>query len=258
MAGMSGHERAPDPSPALPPAASVRPEEADSGQWPASAPRTALATRVLAITFVRQVIVIAAPIITYALFLVLAIAPVAALLAALWASGSALVSLARLVMLIQAGQALSSPATPALLGALDTAARAGFLAIDYLALIFALITLMAGLFGRGWGRLFVLPGAVFSVTALALMVIGALVAAPLANELSMPAAWLVPLMLYALIDAALVSAVFVDLRQTRSPSATGRHRAARQRRAAPQAPRESGPAPAREDGSPRETAQERS
>lgn len=241
MASTSVRDPAPDPSPA--PASTSPLKEVGAEQAPASAPRTMNASRTLATIILLQARAVAAAIVTFVLSLILVIAPLAALIVAIWSSGSALVALARLIMLMRAGQALTSPAMPTLLDSLDTAARVGFLATGYLALIFALITLMAGLFGRGWGRLFVLPGATFTLTALALMVIGALFAAPLANDLPIPAAWLIPLVVYALIDAVLVSGVLIDARLTRSPSATGRHRAMRRRRAALQWPRESDSTP---------------
>ena len=175
---------------------------------------------------------------TFAISLGLAIAPLAAAIVALWATGTALITLTRLITLAREGQALTSPTTPGLLRSLDIAARAGFLAIGYLALIFALIALMAGLLGRGWGRLFILPGVVFSATALALIGVGVAFAAPLVNLLPIPAAWLIPLAMYALVDAILVSSVLVDVRPTRSPSATGHHRAA------PSPPRSAGATPA--------------
>jgi hypothetical protein len=43
----------------------------------------------------------------------------------------------------------------------------------------------------------------------------------------MPQAWLIPLALYALVDAVLVSGAMVDARLTRSPSATGKRRTVR-------------------------------
>ena len=174
----------------------------------------------------RQAAGIAAPILTFAISLGLAIAPIGAAIVALWAAGTALIALSRLVTLARSGQALTSLTTPALLHALDVATRAGFLAVGYFALIFALMTLMAGLFGRSWGRLFILPGAIFTALALALIGIGIVLAAPLTPDLPIPAAWLIPLAMYALVDAVLVSGVFVDARLTRSPSATGHHRAA--------------------------------
>ncbi len=227
--------RAPDPISTTPTQPLIRQE---SRQTPAPAPWNGAASRTRAPSIPRQAAVIAAPIMTFAISLGLAIAPLAAAIVALWAIGKALITLTQLITLARAGQALTSPTTPELLNSLDIAARAGFLAIGYLALIFALIALMAGLFGRGWGRLFILPGAAFSATALALLGIGAVFAPPLVHLLPVPAAWLIPLAMYALVDAVLVSSVLVDVRPTRSPSATGHHRAA------PRPPRSAGATPA--------------
>lgn len=155
----------------------------------------------------------------------LAIAPAIAAIAALWSVVVALITLARLVRLIFTGQALTSADSPALLHNLDTAARVGFLAIDYFALIFALIALMAGLFARRWWRLLILPGATFTGAAVALMSVGAAFAAPLVSKLPVPGALTLPLTLYALLDAVLVSSILVDVRLTRAPGATRSHRA---------------------------------
>lgn len=196
-----------------------------SGRAPTTAPLTAAAPRGRRRTAPRQGPALAAPLIAVAIFLAMVIAPMAAAIAALWAAGTALISLARIVLLARAGQTLTSADIPALLRGLETAARVGFLAIGYLALIFALMTLMGGLFGRGWGRLFILPGAIFSATALALLCLGVVLAAPLANHLPMPQAWLIPPAVYALVDAILVSGMLVDVRLTRTPTASGRRRA---------------------------------
>lgn len=228
MAGSGVRESAPYQAHGANHAPSTRPLGIpDSAPAPRTAPLAAISPGARKRSFPRLVAAFAASIVTFAFTLVLVIAPLAATIVAVWASWTAANALARLVTLTRSGQALSSPTTPTLLRTLDTAGRAGFLAIGYLALIFALITLMAGMIGRGWGRLFILPGVAFSTIALTLMGVGVMFATPLTKDLPLPASWLIPLAIYALIDAVLVSGVLVDARLTRSPSATGHHRAVR-------------------------------
>jgi hypothetical protein len=216
-------ERAPGSTSALPTGPALEPGAEPA---PTTASLPAAASRGRRRTAPRQVAA-AAPLVSIAIFLTLAAAPMVAATAALWAVGSALIALARIALAAQTGQALNNSDIPDSLRTLETAARIGFLAIGYLALIFALMTLMAGLFGRGWGRLFILPGALFSATALGLLCLGAVLVASLASHLPIPPAWLIPLALYALVDAVLVSGALVDVRLTRTPTASGRRRAIR-------------------------------
>ncbi len=253
MAGSGARESAPSHAFGVNRAPSTQPlEESDSAHAPVSAPHVTATSRARKHSVPRSGAPIMASIAAFAFTLGLAVAPLTATVVAIWAAWTATNTLARLVTLTRAGQALSNPTTPTLLRTLGTAGRAGFLAVGYLALIFALMTLMAGLIGRGWGRLFILPGVTFSVIALALMGIGVVFAAPLANDLPLPAAWLIPLGIYALIDAVLVSGVLVDARPTRSQSETDHRRAVRpssnhratNRRAALKPPQDAGSAPA--------------
>lgn len=160
----------------------------------------------------------------------IALAPGAAMLASVWALIAGVVALSRLAALLASGQALTSSTTLTLLQSLDVAARIGFLSLSYLALIFALISLMGGLFGRRWGRLFILPGAALTGSALALMAASAALAAPLLSALPFSGAWLAPIALYALLDAVLVSGFLTDTRLTRAPSPRRRRRASPRRR----------------------------
>jgi hypothetical protein len=222
MANSRAHVSAPSRPPVSP---AAPPLELDSQRTITTDSSTVVTSRSRQRTVSRQLAAASASLVMLLLSLGLAIAPATAMIMALWAAGSALITLWRIIMLARAGRALTSPDTPLLLASLDTAARAGCLAISYLALIFALMALMAGLFGRGWGRLFILPGATFTITALALICLAVIFAAPLANHLPIPTVWLIPLAIYALVDAILVSGVMIDTRLTRSPSATGKRRA---------------------------------
>ena len=155
-----------------------------------------------------------------------ALPPLAALACAGWALYLACSALWGLGPLIVSGQALTSAQTPVYLHTLDFGGRVGFVAVGYLALIFSLMTLMAGLFGRRWGRLFVAPGALFVATSLTLLGIALFNAAPLIGGLALPATWWVALGLYTALDSVLVGGALVDARLTRSPTATGQFRAA--------------------------------
>ena len=174
---------------------------------------------------------------TFLATVALALAPLAAVVGLLVALGAALLALWRLVPLVGGAQILTNPQALAYLRDLDTAGRAGFVAAGYLALIFALMTLMAGLFGRRWGRLFILPGAVFTATSLALLGLALVYAAPLLAPvlaaLGAQVWWLAVAAAYGMVDAVLVSGVMVDARLTRSPTATGQRRAIRPSEAAP-------------------------
>lgn len=175
----------------------------------------------------RAAAALTASLVTLLITLALAIPPGAALIGAGWALYLALSALWTLAPSIASGQAFTSAQTPVALHILDTGGRIGFVAIGYLALIFSLMTLMAGLFGRRWGRLFVAPGALFVVTALMLLGLAVLQATAFISAIPLPVSWLVALGVYALLDAVLVAGVLVDARLTRSPTATGRRRVAR-------------------------------
>ncbi len=155
-----------------------------------------------------------------ALFCAVLLAPLAlallAALAALLADGLAALAIARLVAqgaLIQAGDAMNL---------LSVASRVGFLAIGYLGLLCALMTLLAGLLGRGQGRLFIIPGAL--LTASALVLVGASVAlcwpllAPLLAILALlapPRAILLAVALYLILDTVTLASLLADTRETR-------------------------------------------
>jgi hypothetical protein len=166
---------------------------------------------------------------TLILVAALALAPLMALGAAIWASVIGISDLITLYTLVQKSQALIifDPHAVALLNSLETAERVGFLALAYLALLFSLMTLMGGLLGRRWGRLYILPGVVFTLTAMAAVALGLLFALPLFTSATLSASWLTGAVIYALIDAPLVSASLVDTRLTRTPTATGRHQVVR-------------------------------
>ena len=160
----------------------------------------------------RALIVLLCALISAALLAPLALALLAAL-AALLADGLAALAIARLVAqgaLIQAGDAMNL---------LSVASRVGFLAVGYLGLLCALMTLLAGLLGRGQGRLFIIPGAL--LTASALVLVGASVAlcwpllAPLLAGLALPRAVSLAVALYLILDTVSLASLLADTRETR-------------------------------------------
>lgn len=115
-----------------------------------TSPPSARAHRIAVAPIRRRALSLAAATLVSLIAIGLALAPLVAFITATWATVTALNDIWRLATLIQSGQALDGPQAPALLASLETAGRAGFLATGYLALIFGLITFMAGLFGRRW------------------------------------------------------------------------------------------------------------
>lgn len=166
---------------------------------------------------------------TVVIVVALALAPLLAVGAAIWAGVTGLTNLWNLYALAKKSQVLVvfDPHAVTLLNTLETAERVGFLALGYLALLFALMTLMGGLLGRRWGRLYILPGAIFTLTAMAIISVGLLFAQPLFTSATFSGNWFIGVVIYALIDAPLVSAALVDTRLSRVPTATGRHQVVR-------------------------------
>jgi hypothetical protein len=145
------------------------------------------------------------------LFAPVAIALLAAL-ASLVTDGVATLVIIRLVkqgIFLQTGDAMT---------ALSIASRVGFLAIGYLGLVCALMTLMSGLLGRGRGRLFIIPGALLTASALVLFASGIALCwplvAPLISLTSLRIA-VVTLAVYTALDTATLAALMADTRQTR-------------------------------------------
>lgn len=132
-------------------------------------------------------------------------------LAALLLDALALVDIGRLL----ARGALMQLDTP--LQAMSVVSRLGLVAIGYLGLVCALITLLAGLLGRGRGRLYIVPGALLTASALALLVASAALCwsllAPFARVA--PPGALLALALYLTLDTVALATLLADTRQTR-------------------------------------------
>jgi hypothetical protein len=102
------------------------------------------------------------------------------------------------------------------LRALSIASRLGLMAIGYLGLFCALMTLLAGLLGRGRGRLFIIPGALLTASALALFAASVGLAWPLLAPLDLPRAVLLAVALYLTLATVALATLLADTRQTRA------------------------------------------
>jgi hypothetical protein len=148
-----------------------------------------------------------------ALVYVVLLAPVAlavvAAVAALATDGLAALTIVRLIKdgsLLQTGAAMN---------ALSVASRIGFLAVGYLGLLFALNALLAGLLGRGQGRLFIIPGALLTASALVLLATSVALCWPLLALLNAPGAALIVAALYVALDTVALAMLFADARDVR-------------------------------------------
>jgi hypothetical protein len=101
------------------------------------------------------------------------------------------------------------------LRALGVASRLGLMAIGYLGLICALMTLLAGLLGRGRGRLFIIPGALLTASALALFATSVALAWPLLAPLDLSRVALLGVALYLTLATIALATLLADTRQTR-------------------------------------------
>ena len=164
-----------------------------------------------------------------ALTLVVALALLApiivALLAAVWSLGTDIVAALNVAQLARQGRLLESE--PAM-SALSVASRIGFVAVGYLGYFFALMSLLAGLLGRGRGRLYIIPGALLTSSALVLLFTSVALAWPLIAPLGVAHGPLLALALYALLDAVALATALADTRYTRYT----RHQWRRARRSA--------------------------
>ncbi|HEX8729367.1 MAG TPA: hypothetical protein VF739_12125 [Ktedonobacterales bacterium] len=101
------------------------------------------------------------------------------------------------------------------LRALSVASRLGLMAIGYLGLCCALMTLLGGLLGRGRGRLFIIPGALLTASALALFATSVALAWPLLAPLDLSRAALLAIALYLTLATVALATLLADTRQTR-------------------------------------------
>lgn len=146
-------------------------------------------------------------------------------LAALLLDAQALVDIGRLL----AQGALMRLDTP--LHTMGIVSRLGLVAIGYLGLVCALITLLAGLLGRGRGRLYIVPGALLTASGLALFTASVALCWPLLAPFARVAPPGAPLALalYLTLDTVALATLLADTRQTRRPWRRA-HAPARRRR----------------------------
>lgn len=110
--------------------------------------------------------------------------------------------------------------------AVDTASRFALTSVSYFALVFSFMVLFAGLLGRRWQHIFVVPGILLCApTSVIFTVAATLSFSVLAARLHLPEWLQYPLVGYVLLDALLLAALLLDLRP-----ATRRNWLARRRR----------------------------
>jgi uncharacterized membrane protein YjjB (DUF3815 family) len=102
------------------------------------------------------------------------------------------------------------------LQATDLAARVGLASGSYFALLLALIVVVAGLLGRHWTRLFLLPGLLLAIPAGLLYLVGSEAAnVALTGGRGWQSLAATLLIAYALFDALTLAALLADLRPRR-------------------------------------------
>lgn len=175
---------------------------------PAAVASSATARLTLTQRALRSLLVLAA-----ALIGIILLAPlVTAAVAAIWALVTDAFSVATIVRLIMQGNLLQ---TGAAMNALSIASRIGFVAIGYLGLFYALVALLAGLLGRGKGRLFIIPGALLSASALLLFAVSIALSWPLIALLHLPHPLLLGGAIYLALDTIALATLLADTRETR-------------------------------------------
>lgn len=101
----------------------------------------------------------------------------------------------------------------AALVAVDTASRFALAGASYFSLVFSFMVLFAGLLGRSWRRIFVVPGVLLCTPSVVIFTFTATLSfSVLAARMHLPGWLQYPLIGYALIDALLLAALLLDLR----------------------------------------------
>lgn len=97
--------------------------------------------------------------------------------------------------------------------AVDTSSRFAVAGVSYFAIIFSFIVLYAGLLGRRWQHIFLIPGIVLCAPSIVIFTFAATLSfSVLASHFHL-ASWLqYPLLGYALLDALLLAVLLLDLR----------------------------------------------
>lgn len=174
-----------------------------------TAPGASAAPRLTLLQHALRIVVVA---VTF-LVCVLLLAPViVAIVAAIWALVTDTFAVLTITRLVRQGSILQ---TDAAMTALTIGSRVGFAAVGYLGLFFALMTLLSGLFGRGRGRLFIIPGALLTASGLILFATSVALCWPLLAPLHAPHAALIGLALYLTFDTIALASLLADARETR-------------------------------------------
>lgn len=134
---------------------------------------------------------------------------IVATLAALWALVTGVLAALTIADLIHQGNLLESGDA---MNALSVASHIGFAALGYLGLFSSLVTLLTGLNSRGPGRLFIVPGALLTASALVLFATSIAISLPLLAASHAPRLWLIGGALYLDIDAAALAMALTSAR----------------------------------------------
>lgn len=111
--------------------------------------------------------------------------------------------------------------------AVDASGRFALTSVSYFALIFSFIVLFAGLLGRHWQHIFVVPGILLCATSVVVFTLAATLSfSVLATRWHLPGWLQYPLVGYVMLDALLLAVLLLDLR----PSTRHKRLARRQRR----------------------------
>lgn len=194
----------------IPASSDAEAAESASGDLPAADPQPT-PTRLTATQQIQRAGVVLLAGVICATLLAPAILALLTALAALLLDALALVDIG----LLLAQGALTRLDMP--LQAMSVVSRLGLVAIGYLGLVCALITLLAGLLGRGRGRLFIVPGALLTASGLALFATSVALCWPLLAPFAhaTPLGALLALALYLAIDTVALATLLADTRQTR-------------------------------------------
>lgn len=109
--------------------------------------------------------------------------------------------------------------------AVDTSSRFALTSVSYFALVFSFMVLFAGLLGRRWQHMFVVPGILLCAPSVVAFAFAATLSfSVLATRLYLPGWLQYPLVGYVIVDALLLAALLLDLRPSTGHRWLARHR----------------------------------
>lgn len=113
--------------------------------------------------------------------------------------------------------------------AVDTSSRFALAGMSYFALVFSFIVLFAGLLGRRWQRMYLLPGMLLSVPTVVIFTFAATLSySVLASRFHLPGWAQYPLTGYIFLNALVLAVLLLDLRPSTHRSWLARHRRRRE------------------------------